>query len=365
DGMVGEEITANLRTIRSIPLSLSGDFPSLLEARGEVVMLLEDFQRLNELYEERGLPHFANPRNAAAGSVRQLDSKITAERKLTFFAYGLGRFEGALPSSQSEAISLLADLGFLVSSLRQKALGIGAVADYCADMEKRRETLPFEIDGCVIKVDEISLQERLGEKSRSPRWAVAYKFKPVQALTRIRDILPSVGRTGAITPLAVLDAVQVGGVTVSRATLHNMDELMRKGVLIGDWVVIQRAVDVIPEVVAPLAERRDGLERPFIMPDRCPVCGSGVIKPEGEVVYRCEGLDCPAQIKGRLKNFVSRRAMDIDGFGIKLIEQLVDSGKVRDMAEIFRLDAATLASLERMGPKSAQNLVEAIEKSKG
>jgi DNA ligase (NAD+) len=365
DGVTGEEVTANLRTVRSIPLRLTGNAPSLVDVRGEVVMLTEDFRSLNGLQEDRGLPPFANPRNAAAGSVRQLDSRITAERKLSFFAYGLGRLEGEAPSTQEEAISLISSWGFRISEERRAVKGIEAVARFCGEIERLREKLPFEIDGCVIKVNDLALQARLGEKSRSPRWAIAYKFKPVQAVTRILDIVPSVGRTGAITPVAHLEPVQVGGVVVSRATLHNIDEIERKGVLIGDTVVLQRAGDVIPEVVRPLVEKRDGSERPFVMPAACPECGSHVVRPEGEVVFRCEGLDCPAQIKGRLRNFVSRRAMDIDGFGIKLIEQLVEQKIVRDVADIFKLDKDTLASLERMGRKSAENLVSAIEEAKG
>ncbi|TAL15893.1 NAD-dependent DNA ligase LigA [bacterium] len=365
DGVTGEEVTANLRTVRSIPLRLSGNPPPLVDVRGEVVMLTEDFRSLNAMQEDRGLPPFANPRNAAAGSVRQLDSKITAERKLSFFAYGIGRLEGETPSTQEEAMDIISSWGFRISENRKTVKGIEAVAEFCNSIERLREKLPFEIDGCVIKVNDLALQTRLGEKSRSPRWAIAYKFKPVQAVTRILDIVPSVGRTGAITPVAHLMPVQVGGVVVSRATLHNMDEIERKGVLIGDTVVLQRAGDVIPEVVRPLTEKRDGSERPFVMPKACPECGSHVVRPEGEVVYRCEGLDCPAQIKGRLRNFVSRRAMDIDGFGVKLIEQLVEQKIVRDVADIFKLDKETLASLERMGQKSAENLVNAIEEAKG
>lgn len=365
DGHVGEDVTANLRTVRTIPLTLAGSHPGLLDVRGEVVIMLTDFQNLNAEEEERGNPPFANPRNAAAGSIRQLDSRVTARRKLTFFAYGLGRSEGFVPENQSQALERLEEWGFKVSDRRRVVSSIVEVQRYCLEIEKVREKLPFEIDGCVVKVDSLALQTRLGEKARAPRWAIAYKFAPVQAVTRILDIVPSVGRTGAITPVAHLSPVSVGGVVVSRATLHNMDEIERKGVLIGDTVVIQRAGDVIPEVVRPLEEKRDGTQRPFVMPHHCPVCGSGVERREGEVVYRCVGLDCPAQLKGRLRHFVGRRAMDADGFGEKLIEQLVDKGIVRELADLFRLDRQTLAGMERLGEKSADNLINALEASKG
>ena len=364
DGRVGEEVTANLRTVRSIPLRLKGAHPPLVDVRGEVVMLTEDFIKLNLEQEDRGLPPFANPRNAAAGSVRQLDSSITARRNLSFFAYGLGRAEGFTPRTHSEAMDALGQWGFQVSNQRKLVSSIVEVQRYCLEIGRERESLPFEIDGCVVKVNDIALQERLGEKSRSPRWAIAFKFAPEQAVTRILDILASVGRTGAITPVALLEPVGVGGVQVSRATLHNQDEIDRKGVLIGDTVLIQRAGDVIPEVVRPLPEKRRGDERPFVMPSHCPQCGAAVVRREGEVVYRCQGLDCPAQLKGRLRHFVSRRAMNIDGFGAKLIDRLVERGLVRELSDLFKLDLETLSSLERLGDKSAANLVNALARAK-
>lgn len=365
DGRVGEEVTANLRTVRSVPLVLHGLFiPPLLDVRGEVVMLRNAFARLNQAQEEAGLPRFANPRNAAAGAVRQLDSRVTAGRHLDFFAYGVGRVQGATPTRQGEWLACLADWGFRVASGYRRVAGIAAVQAYCSQLEVERDALPYEIDGCVVKVDEVSLQRRLGEKSRAPRWAIAYKFPPRQAVTRVVDIVPSVGRTGAITPVALLEPVAVGGVVVSRATLHNPSEIARKGVLVGDWVVVQRAGDVIPEVVRPLGERRDGSERPFVMPDACPVCGAQVVAGDGEAIPRCSGLDCAAQLKGRLRHFASRRALDVDGLGTKLIDQLVDRGLVREVSDLFRLDAATLAGLERMGEKSAENLIAALERAK-
>lgn len=364
DGRVGENVTQNIRTVRSVPMRLMGDCPEFLEVRGEVVIMTADFLKLNEEQEERGLSPFANPRNAAAGSVRQLDSAVTARRKLSFFAYGQGTAEGFAPGSQAEIMDALKLWGFMVSGEREVVRGITAVQRYCLDIEKKRHSLPFEVDGCVVKVNEAALQARLGDKSRAPRWAVAYKFQPEQAGTRILDILPSVGRTGAITPVAVLEPVTVGGVTVSRATLHNMDEIERKDVLVGDYVIIQRAGDVIPEVVGPVPGKRDGTEKPFRMPEFCPECGGRVARREGEVVFRCGGLDCPAQLKGRIRHFVSRRAMDVDGFGVKLIDQLVGKGYVRELADIFRLDGETLAGLERMGEKSAGNLVNALNEAK-
>ena len=365
DGRVGEDVTPNLRTVGSVPLVLLGDdVPPVLDVRGEVVIPLAAFERLNRTQEERGLPRFANPRNAAAGSVRQLDSGVTAGRPLEFVAYGVGRMEGGLPPTQGELLDRLAGWGFRVAVDRVRLEGISAVLDHCQRLEATRDELPYEIDGCVVKVDTVAFQQRLGQKARAPRWAIAYKFAPRQAVTRILEILPSVGRTGAVTPVAVLEPVAVGGVVVSRATLHNPSEIARKGVLVGDWVVVQRAGDVIPEVVRPLTERRDGSEVPFEMPDTCPVCGARVAAGEGEVIPRCSGLNCPAQLKGRIRHFASRRAMDVDGLGTKLVEQLVNRGLVQDLSDLFRLDAGTLAELERMGQKSAENLVAALERTK-
>ncbi len=365
NGLVGEDVTANLRTVRSVPLALMGSgWPDRLDVRGEVVMPVAAFQRLNREQEERGLPPFANPRNAAAGSVRQLDSRVTARRPLEFFAYGVARPRETGTDTHSGLLERLAAWGFRVADRWRRVEGAAGARAYCRQIEAERDGFPYEIDGCVVKVDAHELQERLGERSRAPRWAVAYKFAPRQAVTRILDIVPSVGRTGAITPVAELEPVAVGGVTVGRATLHNPDEVARKDVRIGDWVVVQRAGDVIPEVVRSLPERRTGDERPFRMPDRCPVCGARVVRPEGEVIPRCTGLSCPAQLKGRLRQFASRRALDIDGLGAKLIDQLVDRGLVKDLADLFRLGRAELAGLDRMADKSADNLLAALERAR-
>jgi DNA ligase (NAD+) len=365
DGRVGEDVTPNLRTVGSVPLVLlGGDVPAQLDVRGEVVMPLAAFARLNRAQEAAGLPRFANPRNAAAGSVRQLDSVVTARRPLAFVAYGVGQMQGGLPPTQGELLDRLAGWGFRVAAERARVEGIAAVQAHCRRLEATRDGLPYEIDGCVVKVDDVALQQQLGQKSRAPRWAVAYKFAPRQAVTRVLEIHPSVGRTGAVTPVAVLEPVAVGGVLVSRATLHNASEIARKGVLVGDWVVVQRAGDVIPEVVRPLVERRDGSEVPFVMPTACPVCGARVAAGEGELIPRCAGLDCPAQLKGRIRHFASRGAMDVDGLGTKLVEQLVDRRLVQDLSGLFRLDAGVLAELDRMGEKSAENLVAALERAK-
>jgi len=365
DGQAGEDVTVNLRTVRSIPLGLlGGDVPPVLDVRGEVVMPLEDFRRLNQGQEERGEAPFANPRNAAAGAVRQLDSAITAGRRLDFFAYGVGAVDRLGVATHTELLGRLAAWGFKVSGERALAPGVDEALAFCRGVEARRDAFPYEIDGCVVKVDSLPWQEELGQKSRSPRWAIAYKFPPRQATTRVQGILWSVGRTGAVTPVAQLEPVKVGGVTVSRATLHNPEELARKGVLVGDWVVIQRAGDVIPEVVRFLPERRDGSQESVRVPEQCPVCGAHVERPEGEVVPRCSGLDCPAQLKGRLLHFASRRALDIDGLGEKLVDQLVERGAVRDLADLFRLTEADLIPLERMAEKSAGNLVRALDSAR-
>jgi DNA ligase (NAD+) len=361
DGMVGEDVTANLRTVRSIPLQLFGkSVPQALDVRGEVVMPLEEFRRLNREQEARGLAPFANPRNAAAGAVRQLDSAITARRKLDFFAYGVGGRDGLGVVSHTGLLETLAGWGFKVSGERLLVEGVEDAVGFCREIEAKRDQFPYEIDGCVVKVDSFEREDRLGEKARSPRWAIAYKFPPRQATTQLLGVEWSVGRTGAITPVAVLEPVAVSGVTVSRATLHNPEEMARKGVRIGDWVVVQRAGDVIPEVVRFLPERRTGGEVEPRVPEHCPVCGAQVETPQGEVVPRCSGLNCPAQLKGRLRHFASRRALDIEGLGVKLIDQLVDRGVVSDVADLFQLTAADLVPLERMAEKSATNLLDSL-----
>jgi len=368
DGYAGEDVTANLRTLPSVPLALSGtDPPRLLEVRGEVIMFKRDFAALNAQQRARGEKEFVNPRNAAAGALRQLDPRITASRRLRFFAYNIARFEGSgLPMDRhSRQMAWLESLYLPVSPRRQVVRGLDGLLAYYADTGSARASLPYEIDGVVYKVDDIAQQKRLGFVSRAPRFAVAHKFPAEEAVTQVVDIGVQVGRTGAITPVARLKPVFVGGVTVTNATLHNEDEVRRKDVRIGDFVVVRRAGDVIPEVVRVLPERRpeDALE--FRMPDRCPVCQSAVRRGEDEAVTRCTaGLFCPAQRKQALLHFASRRAMDIEGLGEKLVDQLVDSGRVQSPADIYRLQADDLAGLERMGGKSAANLVQAIAASR-
>jgi len=365
DGVNGEDITQNLRTLKTIPLRLfrkEALVPERLEVRGEVIMQIHRFEALNKKREETGEPIFANPRNAAAGSVRQLDSKITAGRPLEIYCYGLGDVRGWTFKTQSEILQTLPTWGLRTNPLIRRCPNIDAVLEYYHEMNEKRESLPYEIDGIVLKVDRLDLQARLGEISRSPRWALAFKFQPKQETTKIVDILVQVGRTGALTPVAVMEPVQVGGVEVSRATLHNQDEIDKKDVRIGDTVVIQRAGDVIPEVLEVVKAKRTGKEKKFTMPSQCPVCGSEVIREEA--IYRCIGLDCPAQLKGRIRHFSSKRAMDIEGLGAKLIDQLVDKGLVKDVADIYYVKKEVLMALERMADKSAQNIIDAIEASK-
>ena len=366
DGETGEDVTQNVRTIHCIPLRLRGAAPALLEVRGEAYMSRGDFERYNARQRELGRPTLVNPRNGAAGSIRQLDPKIAAERPRSFFAYGVGETRGwPMPESHSGVLDALDGFGVPVCAQRGVARGAGGLIDFHAKILALRDTLPFDIDGVVYKVNSIALQERLGFVSREPRWAVAHKYPPQEELTEVLDIEVQVGRTGAITPVARLAPVFVGGVTVTNATLHNEDEVRRKDVRIGDTVIVRRAGDVIPEVVAALPERRHGSERAFVMPERCPVCGSAVRRLPDEAVARCSGgLYCPAQRKQAILHFASRRALDIEGLGEKLVDQLVDRQLVKHPADLYRLDAATLAGLERMGGKSAQNIVEAIARSK-
>ncbi len=365
DGTVGEDVTLNLRTVKSIPLRLLGDSPpDLIEVRGEVIMNKEDFAALNRQREKEGQPLFANPRNAAAGSVRQLDPRITSTRPLNLIAYGIGRVVGRDLESHWESLQYLKQLGFRVSEHARICDSVEEVLEYHRRILELRDTLPYEIDGFVIKVNAFSIQQRLGELSRSPRWAIAWKFPAQQATTRVRDIIVSVGRTGSLTPVAVLEPVRVGGVEVSRASLHNEDEVRKKDVRIGDTVVIQRAGDVIPEVVKVVESKRKGDEREFTMPDRCPVCGSRVERPEGEAIHRCTGLACPAQIKENLAHFVSKGAMNIDGLGRRLLEQMVDKGIIKDPADLYFLDKEALMKMDRMGDKLAENLLASIAKSR-
>jgi DNA ligase (NAD+) len=365
DGINGENITQNLRTVKTIPLRLLRrgiPVPKRLEVRGEVVMQIDKFRALNRKREESGEPLLANPRNAAAGSVRQFDSTITAARPLEIYCYGLGEVRGHTFKTQWDILQTLPRWGLRTNPYVRRCRNIDDVLVYHREMTEKRETLPYEIDGIVIKVDDIDLQARLGEISRSPRWALAFKFQPKQETTRILDIVAQVGRTGALTPVAMMQPVNVGGVEVSRATLHNQDEIDKKDVRIGDTVIIQRAGDVIPEVVEVVTSKRTGAEKKFKMPTTCPVCGSEVIREEA--IHRCIGLDCPAQLKGRIRHFASKRAMDIDGLGVKLIEQLVDKGVVNDVADLYDITKDQLIVLERMAEKSAQNIIDAIEASK-
>ena len=368
DGHTGEDVTANLRTVRAIPLRLrKGPTPGLLEVRGEVFMLKRDFQALNQEQRRAGEKEFANPRNAAAGALRQLDSRITASRRLTFCAYGLGRHSGShVPRDHhSRQLDYLAALGFPVSRQRRVVSGLAGLLGYYRDIERQRAELPFEIDGVVYKVDDLRRQELLGHVSRAPRFAVAHKFAAAEEITQVLGIDVQVGRTGALTPVARLSPVFVGGVTVTNATLHNEAEVQRKDIRVGDAVIVRRAGDVIPEVVRVVRERRPAGARPFHLPDACPVCGARVERIEDEAIARCTGgLYCPAQRKQALLHFASRRAMDVEGLGDKLVDQLVDHGVVETLADLYRLDLETLANLERMGKKSAANLLAAIDKSR-
>jgi DNA ligase (NAD+) len=367
DGVTGEDVTANIRTIRSVPLRLHDGghrIPELVEVRGEVFLPLLTFQRLNREREEAGLPVFANPRNSAAGSLKQLDPKVTASRPLDLVCHGVGELRGLDTKTHWETLQALARLGLKTVPKSRILKSTEEVFAFFADLEAERDDLPYEIDGLVVKVNDLALQRRLGEISRSPRWAVAYKFKPRQATTRIENIVPSVGRTGVLTPIAELRPVGVGGVTVRNASLHNMDEVARKDTRIGDTVLIERAGDVIPYVVKVLTEKRTGHERRFHMPKRCPVCGAEVVRAEDEVAYRCLGLACPAKLKQSVTFFGARGAMDVEGLGEKLTDQLVERKLVRDVADLYRLTAEQLAALERMGEKSAANLVAQIERSK-
>ncbi len=366
DGSTGEDITANLRTIHSIPLRLTGGLaiPARLDVRGEVYMKTADFEDLNQRREAAGEQPFANPRNAAAGSVRQLDPNVTAQRPLDGFFYAVGVVEGEVPESQAELLDFLAEAGFRVNPLRRECVGIEEALVYYNELDSIRDELPHEIDGMVIKVDSFAVREELGEVSRSPRWAVAFKFPPQQVTTSVLDIIVQVGRVGSLTPVAGLEPVKVGGVTVSRATLHNQDEVDRKDVRIGDTVIVQRAGDVIPEVVEVLKGRRTGNEKTFRIPARCPVCDTKVIRFEDEAAHRCTNIACPAQVKERISHFTSRGGLDIEGLGSMTISQLVDSEIVSNPGDLYELNKDIILSLERYADKSAENLLKSIDNSK-
>ncbi|MFZ5563461.1 MAG: NAD-dependent DNA ligase LigA [Thermodesulfobacteriota bacterium] len=368
DGTTGEEVTSNVKTIRSVPLQLQASglpLPALLEVRGEVIMSKKGFAGLNARRLERGEPLFANARNAAAGSLRQLDSRITASRPLELIAYGIGRYSDIdTVTTQHDLLRRLAAFGFRINVNVKSGLSIEAVIAFYRFLEKERPSLPYDIDGMVAKVDSLALQRELGTTARSPRWVIAYKFAASQETTKVVAIEVQVGRTGALTPVAHLEPVSVGGVVVSRATLHNEDEIARKDIRVGDTVLVQRAGDVIPEVVKVIVSRRTGNEPVFKMPDRCPACHSPVIRGKDEAVTRCVNAGCPAQVKERIRHFAAKGAFDIDGMGEKLVEQLVDKGIIGSYADIFGLGAEEIEKLDRMGAKSARNLVAAIAKSK-
>lgn len=376
DGATGEDITANLRTVRSIPLQLRRPVPGPVEVRGEVYMPIREFEALNRRRQEAGEPLFANPRNAGAGSVRQLDPRVTAERSLDSFLYTVVELGGIpAPATHADNLTLLRDLGFRVNPEWRLFADVDGVLDYCDHWQQHRHDLPYEIDGVVVKVNSLLQQERLGFTSSAPRWAVAYKFPAEERETRVNDILVNVGRTGAVTPVAELEPVRIAGSTVSRAALHNEDYVRDKDIRIGDWVVVRKAGDVIPEVVRPITERRTGAERVFHMPERCPVCGSRVVREEGEAAHRCvNSLGCPAQRLEGLIHFASRGAMDIDGLGEKVIHKLLEHGLVRDPADLYRLGSDELAGLElrasatgkpvQLGAIVAAKLLAAIAGSK-
>lgn len=365
DGFEGEDITANVKTIYSVPLKIEGDtIPSELDIRGEVYMDIRDFENLNRERQSKGEAVFANPRNAAAGSVRQLDASVTASRKLNFACYGIGASRGIEFRSQMLFIEWLRDKRFHVPEMIRLEKGIDTVMSVISEFEDKRKDLPFETDGAVIKVNDFYLQGLLGAKSREPRWAIAFKFAAHQGTTRIIEISAGVGRTGVLTPYAVFEPVKIGGVTVTRSTLHNWDDIERKDIRIGDTVVVERAGDVIPHVVMVVKEKRTGRESPFPVPEKCPVCGSGVAKEEGGVAVRCIGLDCPAQMQERLIHFASRGAMDIEGLGEKNIELIYSKGLIRHFPDIYKLREEDLLDLPRFAERSVHNLIRSIEKGK-
>jgi DNA ligase (NAD+) len=365
DGVVGEDVTENLRTIKNLPPRLRGDdLPGLLEVRGEVFIKKADFKRMNEQLVARGEEPFVNPRNSAAGSLRQLDTRLTAQRPLSLYVYEVGIVEGRSFASHWEKLAWFESVGLPVNPRRHRARGADEVLAVYRQMLGDRHALPYEIDGLVVKVDSTDARARLGQVSKTPRWAVAFKFPPEEMEAKVAAIEVNVGRTGAITPVALLEPVFVGGVTVSRATLHNEQELRRKDVRKGDWVFVRRAGDVIPEIVKVITSRRTGAEEAFVFPTACPVCGAPIAREEDGVIARCTGRHCPAKLAGRLRHFATRTAMDIDGLGEKLCEALVAAGLVSSVADLYRLTVEQLVGLERMGEKSAQNLIAALERSK-
>ena len=368
DGRIGEDVTPNVRTIRTIPLRLKDDGGASggdVEVRGEAYLSRKEFERINAEREEANEPRFANPRNAASGALRQLDPKIVASRRLDLFAYDCIRGDRKPFPTHWESLDFLERAGFHVNPHRRLCASIEEVITFCNELEAERDALEYEIDGVVVKVNSTALQEEFGATTKAPRWAIAYKYPARQATTKIEEIIVQVGRTGALTPVAILQPVQLAGTTVSRATLHNEDEIKRLGVLVGDWVMIEKSGEIIPKVLKVVESKRTGAERPFEMPSECPVCGGVVSRPEGEVVARCVAADCPAQLKARLLHFASRRAMRIEGLGDALADQLVERKMVRDVADLYQLKQEELAELERMAEKSASNLLAQVEASKG
>ncbi len=365
DGFHGENITQNLRTIRSIPLSVPKEAPPRFEVRGEVYLSKVGLKKLNEDRAREGQPLFANTRNAAAGSLRQLDPRITAQRPLDIFIYGLGWAEGkTVPEAHWEIMQYLKSLGFKINPNIARCRTINEVKSYHTNWVKQREELPYDADGVVVKINSIASQTELGFVGREPRWAAAYKFPAVQGVTRLEDIRLNVGRTGSLNPYAVLEPIQVGGVTIKHAALHNEEDIHRKDIRIGDWVTIQRAGEVIPEIVGPIVSRRTGKEKVFHMPSRCPVCGAEVIKPEGEAMHRCTNTACPAQALEKIKHFVSRGAMDIEGVGEKLCQALFEKGLIKDSADLYSLHPVRLITMDRMAQKSVSNILNSIAGSK-
>jgi len=369
DGFTGEDVTANLRTVKSLPLRIpvvedSTEAPPRLVVRGEAYISKKDFEKLNREQEERGERTFANPRNAAAGSIRQLDPRVTAQRPISLWVYQVVIVEGHEIRTQWEALEYLRKLGFPVNPLNKLFTDFDEMAEYCASWESEKEKLPYEADGLVIKINDFAIQQKLGNVGNAPRWAVAYKYQTQEEVTRLLDIRVNVGRTGVLTPYAVLEPVKIGGVTVSKATLHNYDYIKEKDIRIGDLVVVVRAGEVIPQVVRPVKEARTGDEKIFKMPDRCPVCGEPVVRPEGEVAYYCINAACPAQLARKIEHFASRRAMDIEGLGEKQADLFVQKGLVHDVADLYYLDPKKLLELEGFGEKKVQNLLSAIEASK-
>jgi DNA ligase (NAD+) len=364
DGRIGEDITGNLKTVGAVPLRLRKGAPKVVEVRGEVYMRVDEFEKLNERLGDAGQRTFANPRNAAAGSLRQKDPGVTKQRQLSLICHGVGRVEGVRFGSQWDVLQKIKELGLRINPESRRLDDLDAVYEFCERWQANRHDVPYEIDGIVVKVDSIPQQEELGYTSKAPRWAIAYKFPPEERTTLLKDIKVNIGRTGAATPFAELEPVFVGGVTVSTATLHNEDEVKRKGVLIGDTVIVRRAGDVIPEVVGPVTSKRTGAEREFVMPNKCPSCGSDIVRPPGEAVARCTGLDCPAQRREKLFHFASRSGMDIEGLGYQTVNALVERGWLKDVGDIYSLRQEQLAQLDGFADKSIDNLLTAIERSK-